>query len=1592
MNKRFAKRGVSLLLTMAMTMSLFTAAGPVISAEETQEENTVRNLALRRAAYQSSAVNFDQTAQLVTDGIVHDIADEDKMAYSVSNPYDNEARYGNPKELFDDDNSTRWISYHTSSWAQIQVPFSQKKVIKSYTLTTDVEGEGNNPKDWIIQGSNDGEHFVDLDTRTGESFGSGETRTFEMADQTEAYTYYRLNVTANNGSDRIHIAGWKLLDKNGEEAFPDYDENVNNFVSFWMSEGNQDEWVYVDLGAESQIQNVKVYWGSMYATKFDVQVSDDAEHWTTVAKDVEGQSDMQKVTFDPAQGRYVRLLCRESSGDAYIVREMEVYGTNDFSYEGEVDSMPEPEDDGTQVLAGGNWKLERATEVDAAANDEADAQNENDASDALGEKLSQAGYDDSTWLPAVVPGTVLTSYLEAGAVPDPNYGDQQTLVSDSYFKSNFWYRNHFTIPQERQGERVWLNFEAINWKAEVYFNGHRIGNIEGAFTRAKFDVTEYVNYGGENYLAVLIYKNRDPGFAQLTTDDGPGTMGGVFGNDGSIGEDAPTYGNSLGWDWMPAVRGRNIGIYNDVCISYSQDVQVVDPWMITDLDVENKDFSKADLTLKTEVTNSKDEAVTATVTGVIQPSGITVSQEVELASGETKEITFDNIVLEDPELWWPNTYGDQFLYTATVSASVDGIQSDAKDFKFGVREFTYTTEPSDDVDQNGYQNNKNLTIYCNGTRIVCRGGNWGTEDINLDVSDEQYDARMRLHHDANMNMIRNWGGMTNDPAFYEACDKYGILVWDDYMFPGCWLHHPTDEDMFLQNAVDKVKNYRSHPSIVMYCGGNEMYPETQEMADGLLEISNELDGTRYYVPNSAKAPVSGGGPYSAKDPKFYFNNTAVTLRTERGLPNIPVVESMKAMFPEENQWPKNEMWALHDFSDNWNADADGYMDQVKEQYGDYNSLEDFVTSAQMLGYENHKAIFEAAFNANSNGMLLWMSQAAWPTLIWQMYDYYYDVNGGYYGIKTGNQPINFIWNPTNNQMVLYNQTANDETLKAVVEVYDLYGNQLYANSFVKDMPSDSKENLMELTYPSDTSDLKFIKTYVENAQGEVVAEDFYWTNTEEYQDYTSLQELPQVDVSAGVTREADQDGSQVYTVRLENTSDTPAVMLRLKVMNSETGERVLPSFYSDNYFTMMPGEVKEVTIDFKESALEGGQAQIEVEGFNVNHAVLGEETQDYIVDVVSFEKDGVAVGNVSAGSYVASAEVSAVQDVDANVTMAVAVYNDGKLVDVTATPYELNLKAGEKQTIAADSVTVPETEDLSKVTVKAYLLDGDSAAPLKATKEIGYKEIELAKLPVRNMAIGGKATASSGDGPEQAFDGSTQSRWSSDYADDQWIQVELVKETTISSIEMVWEAAYGKEYNVQVSSDGKNWTTIHSVTDGQGGTDKFEFDPISVKFVRVNLIKRGTDWGFSLYEVAVYEDQASAKPNLALYSNVTASDFDENSNTGDFVTPDKVVDGDMSTRWATVQDKDDQWMLIDLKEVKSFSSMDISWEAAYGSQYRIEVSQDGETYTPLAEMTDGKGGLNRFNFDTVEARYVKVIMEKRGTGWGYSIYEVALYE
>ena len=800
---------------------------------------------------------------------------------------------------------------------------------------------------------------------------------------------------------------------------------------------------------------------------------------------------------------------------------------------------------------------------------------------ASGEEISTLGYKPENWIVATVPGTVLSSYKNIGAIADPNYADNQLQVSESFFWSNFWYRDEFEVPEGFKQDRLFLNFDGINWKANVFLNGKKLGRIEGAFMRGKFDVTDLV-VPGKNVVAVEIIRNNHIGAIKEKNKQSTDFNGGI------LGADNPTFHATIGWDWIPTVRGRNIGIWNDVFLTSTGKVTVADPLVTSVLPLP--DTTSATLTAEVIVKNHDANTVNGTLEGKV--GDITFQQPVSLAAGEEKTVVFDvkdfpQLKMENPRLWWPKGYGAPNLYDANFTFKVDDKVSDAKDFKVGIRQMTFN------------EDNHILSLFINGRRFIGRGGNWGFGESNLNYRGREYDIAVAYHADMNFTMMRNWVGMIGDEELYEACDRHGIMIWQDF-----WLANPADgpdpyyPEMFIANAEDYVKRIRSHASIGLYCGRNEGFPPEQ-IDKALRRIIKEDHPDIHYISSSADDVVSGHGPYRMLPAKEYF-----TLKTgndkfhsERGMPNVMTYESMLRTFSPEGIWPQDNEWGMHDYTREGAQGCTSFNEIIAKGYGEPQSAKEFACLAQWVNYDGHRSLFESR-SQNRKGLLMWMSHSCWPSMVWQTYDYYFEPTAAYFAIKKASEPLHIQWNPATDEVEVVNYSAGTHKgLTAKVQVLNMDASVAWEKEATVDSNEDTTDKCIKLEFPENLSKVHFIKMTL-TEDGKVVSDNFYHRSLEE-NNYQDLCQLAKVALQSATTVDKNADGTWSAVSVIENKTSTPALMIRLNVVGGKDDQQILPVFYSDNYFSLLPGEKKEVRMSWRDEDTRGNEGKVLITGYNV---------------------------------------------------------------------------------------------------------------------------------------------------------------------------------------------------------------------------------------------------------------------------------------------------------------------------------------------------------------------------------------------------------
>ncbi|MDR2120440.1 MAG: beta-glycosidase [Tannerella sp.] len=827
---------------------------------------------------------------------------------------------------------------------------------------------------------------------------------------------------------------------------------------------------------------------------------------------------------------------------------------------------------GEKTLLNDGWFARRANEVRTDGN-----------------QLTASPFDAGGWMRAKVPGTVLATLLENGLFPAPEFGLNNNLIPDVYEVGRdfytFWFVRPFRVEGFRPGQQVWLNFRGINYKADIFLNGKRLNTVthEGMFRRNSFLISPYLKAGDGNLLAVIVYP-----------PDYPGNPNGGQGGDGEIARNV-TMQFTPGWDWIRPVRDRNTGIWDEVSITATGAVRVQHPYVTTKVPgVRLPEGLQEDAAvgISAEVENTSDVLQKGLLT--CETDGRRLTMPLTLAPGEKRQVAFKELVVRNPRLWWPNGIGRQELYDLQIAFETDGETSDCLRLRYGIREIASRRS----AETGG------LAFRVNGQPVFITGGNYIASDWLLRLSPERYRAEVRFHAEMNLRMIRVWGGaLLERPEFYDACDEFGLLVFQDLWGSGdcngAWedpmkrdsrarrWEYPDNHDLFIASVEDQVKMVRNHPSLCFWCGGNE-WPLAGDIDRRLkTDVFPRLDPARLFVSYSTDTALIGrhaggvgDGPYGIQEPEWFFVRHDPAFNPEAGSVGSPEVESMRMMMTEADlaQVPqsgrvRNEAWRYH-------MDL-GYGNHL-ERYGKVTDIETYCKYAQVVNYDQYRSFMEGWASHMwewYTGILIWKTQNPWTSLRGQMYDWFLDVNASLYGTKKGCEPLHPAYNRVSRQVEILNTAPGSHAVTVAARICDLSGATLWEHEAAATAPPSGVVRMFDVPVPEQVKGAYFLKLTLSEA-GKELTDNIYWLTTTE-KDYTTLAGLPESKPEVQVS--LDKQGEEyVGTVRM--TADGRISFFnRIKVFDRQTGNRILPVHYSDNYITLMPGDRKEIRLSFPSS-------------------------------------------------------------------------------------------------------------------------------------------------------------------------------------------------------------------------------------------------------------------------------------------------------------------------------------------------------------------------------------------------------------------------
>jgi len=874
-----------------------------------------------------------------------------------------------------------------------------------------------------------------------------------------------------------------------------------------------------------------------------------------------------------------------------------------------------------------------------------------------GDIISVAGYEpDVYWFPVKVPTTVLSGLVANGVYPDPYQGLNNMLIPDASdefnkdydlekyshlpndpnpWKKPYWYRTTFKIPASDREKHFQLIFKGINYRAAVWVNGTQLTDstqMAGMFAQYSFDISDYIMAGEENGLAVKIYPLDYPGLPSKEQLEALGDFYPNGGPTGDIGKNV-TMLCSVGWDWIPPVRDRNIGLWLPVYLRTTGGVTFSNPRIVTDINDTGLAELSLDLTLCNQTSTDQAGNLKITITPEnFNGEDITFSRKADIPAEEKLMLVFDKtncpeMVITDPELWWPNGYGNPNLYRMRLQYLNNTEIINDTSFVFGIR--TVSTNAVN------VKNTWRRDFYVNGKRIHLTGGAW-VPDMMLNRDATRYDYEMHMIRNANVNLVRIWGGgVTPCDEFFEAANRYGLLVWSDFWITGDTQGEfkgspdwPLEGEVFKKNVQSTIYRIRNHPSLLVWTGGNEGHAR-RELYDFMRNSIIDLDGTRPFIPSSsgfARLPegwpqswpddkptgVYSGGPYTWQDPANTYKRAIAgrdwVFKDETGLPSMVPYNILPKIIPnlvwdKKLPFPLNNTWGYHDAATGngkWNL----YYDETIKRYGEPVSMEDFCDKMQLMNATGYQGIFEAAGHKLNDigGVMLWKLNAAFPSVVWQVYDWYLQPNAGFYAMQNACEPVHIQLNLDNHEITVINRTYRDvKSLTSDIRVYSIDSELLFSEEvFFSLSPTEVKESTSLSRVLKKNEGVSFIVLNLKNAEDEIISHNVYWLSPDN--DFMALNDLTASQVQIDLLSEEKGDQETTWTIRISNNSDKIAFFVRSQIMSS--GEELLPAYWSGNYVTLAPAGDMILTVTCPSEVLEGSDIYFRISGWNVEEKII----------------------------------------------------------------------------------------------------------------------------------------------------------------------------------------------------------------------------------------------------------------------------------------------------------------------------------------------------------------------------------------------------
>jgi exo-1,4-beta-D-glucosaminidase len=861
--------------------------------------------------------------------------------------------------------------------------------------------------------------------------------------------------------------------------------------------------------------------------------------------------------------------------------------------------------------------------------------------------VSSPTFDVSHWYEVQhMPATVLEILQEDGVHNDLYYGMNLVTPGDLW-KKDWWYRTTFTAPAGR--EIYSLIFKGINYRADIWLNGQLIADKSqavGMYNKFEFDVSKVIQPGKDNILAVKITPEReiprivprDPIWVEGSVELGDTWLDWL--NWKYIGVHDP--GTGYGFSFPP---DRNAGVWKRVYLSTTGPVSIRNPYVATDLPLPVT--TPASLTVYCDLTNHSSQPVSGVLTGEITREGkptIRFEQPVSLFRDEVKEVsfspdTFPELLVRDPDLWWPYRWGSPNLYHLQLQFKVKDDVSDAQGINFGIRKITQHRDNDTSFPEIGTGGNFYLQV--NGRDYLIRGAAY-TPDV-LFKNDPKRDAAIMLYSkDLGLNMLR-WELKIADDTMIDRADQEGMPVMLGWMCCGQWerwnLWSAEDQWVARASLRARIRELRSHPSVVLWANGSDGLPPDPLLNDyhsilRELHWQNAVLDTVSHV-NRTWNGIHMAGPYVWHPPSYWFSEKYGPARgssAEEGDNEvIPPLESLKKFIPADKLWPINETWYFHAGANEGNATLENAKKVMDARYGPSSSAEEFSKKAQLAAYEDSRAKYEAYATHWSNRKMTinWMLNNHWPSFFGHLFDYYLKQGGGYFGAKKGLQPVSVVWDyyATGDRSQAHVYAVNQQSrpltnVSVTVRVYSLDGMQKHlVEAKNLNVPASSSVDALQVARVPGLGPVYLVRCQMTDGADRVLGENVYWESATgddvgpashdvQFQvkwarlaDMTALNTMPSARVAVAGTFE-DLNGETHAHIKISNNSKHVAFFLRAEMSADGGGTEVLPIRYDDNYITVFPNESRTIEAMVDTSLLAGHKPVVKLSGYDVVSQVV----------------------------------------------------------------------------------------------------------------------------------------------------------------------------------------------------------------------------------------------------------------------------------------------------------------------------------------------------------------------------------------------------